>query len=106
MLTDNLFKPFSRMSTAPGVNAIPRAEPVCVPFFTNCSTNSHTDPHLVVSMVSLRRGTRRTGGFGHQCDSAGRDDRLATGNIPDQDGGDKVIAFQLSRFAPGRGISV
>ncbi|KAJ4391221.1 hypothetical protein N0V93_004838 [Gnomoniopsis smithogilvyi] len=27
VLTDNLFKPFSRMSTAPGVNAIPRAEP-------------------------------------------------------------------------------
>ncbi|KAJ4424719.1 hypothetical protein N0V82_000647 [Gnomoniopsis sp. IMI 355080] len=27
VLTDNLFKPFSRMSTAPGVNAVPRAEP-------------------------------------------------------------------------------
>lgn len=28
VLTDNLFRPFSRMSTAMGENAVPRAEPV------------------------------------------------------------------------------
>lgn len=32
VLTDNLFRPFSRMSTAMGENAVPRAEPVR-PFF-------------------------------------------------------------------------
>ena len=29
VLTDNSFKPFSRMSTEPGGNAVARAEPVC-----------------------------------------------------------------------------
>lgn len=69
VLTDNLFKPFARMSTAPGVNAIPRAEPVC---YTLCYRDYGRCTDLcAVPLVSLRCGTGRVGGLGHQCDGTG-----------------------------------
>lgn len=64
VLTDNNFRPFTRMSTDAGGQAIVRAQPVSslvldgILFSSNCST--------AVPLVSLRHRKRSSGGLGYR----------------------------------------
>lgn len=84
MLTDNSFKPFSRMSTEAGGQAVVRAQPVRGSRRER-SLSARLTCLTAVSLVPLRHRARGSGSIGNQCDCPGRDKRTTSGNLPDQD---------------------
>jgi hypothetical protein len=73
VLTDNQFRPFQRMSTEAGGQAVVRAQPVCIVGVNDWFEIVESNLTTTVPLVSMWDSARRPRGHGNQCHSTSGD---------------------------------